>query len=318
MYLLYTLLEYQGNTLKMLSDFWGPLLRMKKLTIELPGEMAAIVSDLLLSLEAGAVSEEQREHREPLIHAYFKEETDIAGIITAVEEFSEFFGENAEAMRFTTQYINQADWEDWKSYLKPVRASRRIVVRPPWEKQYKAELGTSVVEINPGTAFGTGHHETTRICISYLDEIIERFPGCSVFDVGCGSGILGICSVKLGADISFCTDTDFKAARETILNSARNAASNKVKVWCGSADCTRKKFDVVVSNTSKDTLISMKHVLKERLLPLGHLIMSGIQETERKEVAEIYRKSGYDIVGRKVDGGWAGLLVKLKETKKRK
>lgn len=289
---------------------------MKRLTIELPGEMTALVSDLLLGLEAGAVSEERREHEEPLIHAYFKEETDIAGIITAVREFSALFGQNAEAARFTTRHIDEADWEDWKSYLKPVRASRRIVIRPPWEKQYRAERGTRVVEINPGNAFGTGHHETTRICVSYLDEVIEKSPGCSVFDVGCGSGILGICSIKLGARVSFCADTDFKAARETILNSARNATSDKVKVWCGSADCTRKKFDVVVSNTSKDTLISMKESLKERLLPSGCLIVSGIQENEKREVAEIYGNSGYDIVSGKVEGGWAGLLLKLKKTRR--
>ncbi len=289
---------------------------MKRLTIELPEEMATPVSDLLLGLEAGAVSEEQREREEPLIHAYFKEETDIAGIIAAVKEFSALFGENAEAAQFTTRYIDQADWEGWKSYLKPVRASRRIVIKPPWEKQYKAERGTRVVEINPGNAFGTGHHETTRICVSYLDEIIEKSPGCSVFDVGCGSGILGICSVKLGARISFCADTDFRAARETISNSARNAVSDRVKIWCGSADCTRKKFDVVVSNTSRDTLISMKEILKERLLPPGCLIVSGIQADEKDEVAGMYENSGYDIVSGKVEGGWAGLLLKLKQTRK--
>lgn len=289
---------------------------MKRLTIELPRNMAASVSDLLLGLEAGAVSEEQREDGEPLVHAYFKEKTDIEEIITAVKEFSTLFGENTEAVRFTTRYIDQEDWEGWKSYLKPVRASRRIVIRPPWEKQYQAEQGTRVVEINPGNAFGTGHHETTRICVSYLDEIIEKSPRCSVFDVGCGSGILAICSIKLGADISFCADIDFKATRETISNSARNKISGKVKVWCGSVDCTRRKFDVVVSNTSRDTLISMKDSLRDRLLPLGYLIVSGIQTNEKKEVAGIYGNSGYDIVSGKVEGGWAGLLLRLERKRK--
>ena len=286
---------------------------MKRLTIELPEEMAAPVSDLLLGLEAGAVSEEQRKYGGLLIHAYFKEKTDITGIITTVKEFSTLFDESAEAVRFTTRYIDQADWEGWKSYLKPVRASRRIVIKPPWEKQYQAEQGTKVVEINPGNAFGTGHHETTRICVSYLDEIIEKLPGCSVLDVGCGSGILAICSIKLGADISFCADIDFKAAVETISNSERNRISDKIKVWCGSLDCTRKRFDVVVSNTSKDTLISMKDSLKKRLLPLGHLIVSGIQANEKQEVADIYGNSGYDMVSGKVEGEWAGLLFRLKK-----
>ncbi len=289
---------------------------MKRLTIELPRNMVESVSDLLLGLGAGAVSEEQKEGGEPLVHAYFKEKTDIEEIITAVKEFSTLFDKNAEAVRFTTRYIDEQDWEGWKSYLKPVRASRRIVIRPPWEKQYQAERGTRVVEINPGNAFGTGHHETTRICVSYLDEVIEKSPGCSVFDVGCGSGILAICSVKLGADVSFCADTDLKAARETISNSARNNTSDKVKVWCGSVDCTRMRFDVVVSNTSKDTLISMKDSLRDRLLPLGYLIVSGIQAKEKQEVAGIYGNSGYDIVSGKVEGGWAGLLLRLKKMRK--
>ena len=289
---------------------------MKRLTIELPREMAASVSDLLLGLEAGAVSEEQGEHRKLLIHAYFEEKTDIAGVITTVKDFLTLLDENAGAVRFTTRYIKQADWEGWKSYLKPVRASRRIVIKPPWEKQYQAEQGTQVVEINPGNSFGTGHHETTRICISYLDEIIGEHPGCSVFDVGCGSGILGICSIKLGAGVSFCADIDFKAARETISNSAANGTSDRVKVWCGSVCCTRKKFDVVVSNTSRDTLISMKKSLKQRLLPMGHLIVSGIQPSDKQEIAGIYRNSGYDMVSEKVEGGWTGLLFSLKRTRK--
>ena len=268
-----------------------------------------------MGLEAGAVSEEQREHGELLIHAYFEEKTDVAGVITTVRKFLTLLDENAEAVRFTTRYINQADWEGWKSYLKPVRASRRIVIKPPWEKQYQAEQGTEVVEINPGNAFGTGHHETTRICASYLDEIIGEYPGCSVFDVGCGSGILGICSIKLGAGVSFCADIDFKAARETISNSTANGTSDRVKVWCGSVHCTRKKFDVIVSNTSRDTLISMKNSLKERLLPMGHLIVSGIQASEKQEIAGIYRNSGYDMVSEKVEGGWAGLLFRLRRRK---
>lgn len=286
---------------------------MKRLTIELPRNMAAYVSDLLLGLEAGAVSEEQRENGKPLVHAYFKERTDIEGVITAVKEFSTLFDENTETLRFTTRHIDEQDWEGWKSYLRPVRASRRIVIRPPWEKQCQAEKETHVVEINPGNAFGTGHHETTRICVSYLDEIIEKSPGCSVLDVGCGSGILAICSIKLGADISFCADIDFKAARETTSNSTRNKISEKVKVWCGSVDCTRKKFDVVVSNTSRDTLISMKDSLRDKLLPMGHLIVSGIQAKEKQDVSGIYRNSGYDIVSGKVEGEWAGLLFRLKK-----
>ena len=290
--------------------------RIKKLTIELPENMVGYVSDLLLGLDAGAVSEEQKEDGEPLVHAYFKERTDIAGIITAVTEFSTLLDANAEALKFTTRHIDEHDWEGWKSYLKPVRASRRIFIKPPWEEQFQVEQGTRAVEINPGNAFGTGHHETTRICVSYLDEIIEKSPGCSVFDVGCGSGILAICAVKLGADVSFCADTDFRAARETISNSARNNTSDKVKVWCGSVYCTQKKFDVVVSNTSKDTIISMKDCLRDRLLPPGYLIVSGIQAKEKQEVAGIYGNSGYDIVSEKVEGGWAGLLLRLKSMRK--
>ncbi|MCY4263126.1 MAG: 50S ribosomal protein L11 methyltransferase [Candidatus Dadabacteria bacterium] len=288
---------------------------MKRLTIDLPQKMVAFVSDLLLGLRAGAVTEELENSTGTLIHAYFEKETDIRDIITTIKQFCILLDENPEALRFTSQYITKADWEGWKSYLKPVQASRRIVIRPPWEIQCQAVEGTKTVEINPGNAFGTGHHETTKICVGYLDQIIEKFPGCSVLDVGCGSGILAICSIKLGAEISLCVDIDFKAAREAISNSVRNAVSDKIKVCCGSADCTQKKFDVVVSNTSKDILISVKNILRQRTLPHGNLILSGIQVDEKHKVAEAYRNSGYDIVSETIDGQWAGLLFKLGESK---
>ncbi len=286
---------------------------MKRLLIRLSEETSVGISDLLLGLGAGAVSEEEVESGNLAIYAYFEEKAELEEVIATVRDFLYPLNGIQEAPRFETSYIHPEDWEGWKSYLKPVRASRRIVIKPPWEKLRRTEGETKVVEINPATAFGTGHHETTRICISYLDQLLEKSSGYSVFDVGCGSGVLGICSIFLGASISFCADIDPNAARETVLNSARNGISEKVKVWCGSLDCTLRKFDVVVSNTSKETLVSIKDSLRKRLASSGFLIISGIQASEKRLVSDIYISSGYDIVSEKIEGDWAGLLLRPTE-----
>ena len=281
----------------------------EKLTVSAPGEIAEGLCDLLLGLGAGAVSREERRDSGPLVHAYFDEGGDMAAVAAAVESFAGFFGVPRSSLGFATRRVEPKDWENWKSHLRPVRVSHRVTVVPPWEKR-GCDPGTTVVEINPANAFGTGHHETTRICASYLDELLARRGNLSVFDLGCGSGVLGICAAKLGAGAVFCADTDFAAARETAANSRRNAVEEKIGIWCGSLDGTAERFDVVVSNTSRETLVSMKDSLRERLLPGGRLVVSGVLAAERDGLGDAYESSGYDIVSWKTDGEWAGALLK--------
>lgn len=282
----------------------------EKLTVAVPGEIAEGLCDLLLGLGAGAVSREEKRGPQTLVHAYFDEGGDMAAAAAAVESFAGFFGVPRSSLGFTTGRVEPKDWENWKSHLRPVRVSRRVTVVPPWEKREYGP-GTTVVEINPASAFGTGHHETTRICASYLDELLARRRNLSVFDLGCGSGVLGICAAKLGAEAVFCADTDFAAARETAANSRRNSVDEKVRIWCGSLDAAAGRFDVVVSNTSRETLVSMKDSLRQRLLPGGRLVVSGVLATERSCLADAYESSGYDIVSWKVEGEWAGALLSL-------
>lgn len=281
----------------------------EKLTVSAPGEIAEGLCDLLLGLGAGAVSREERRDSGPLVHAYFDEGGDMAAVAAAVESFAGFFGVPRSSLGFATRRVEPKDWENWKSHLRPVRVSRRVTVVPPWEKR-GCDPGTTVVEINPANAFGTGHHETTRICASYLDELLARRGNLSVFDLGCGSGVLGICAAKLGAGAVFCADTDFAAARETAANARRNSVEEKMRIWCGSLDGTAERFDVVVSNTSRETLVSMKDSLRERLLPGGRLVVSGVLAAERDGLGDAYESSGYDIVSWKTDGEWAGALLK--------
>ena len=282
----------------------------EKLTVAAPGKIAEGLCDLLLGLGAGAVSREEKRDPGQLVHAYFDEGGDMAAVAAAVENFAGFFGVPRSSLVFTTRRVEPKDWENWKSHLTAVRVSRRVTVVPPWEKREYGP-GTTVVEINPANAFGTGHHETTRICASYLDELLARRRNLSVFDLGCGSGVLGICAAKLGAGAVFCADTDFAAARETAANARRNSVDEKIRIWCGSMDGTSGRFDVVVSNTSRETLVSMKDSMRERLLPGGRLVVSGVLAAERSGLAYAYESSGYDIVSWKIDGEWAGALLRL-------
>ncbi len=279
-----------------------------RLTAEIPVHITVEVSDLMLGLGAQAVSEESREFKNPLVHAYFEQETDTSTINQTINDFLFLLDPDSEPVRFYSQIIKPKDWEEWRSHLKSVRASRRITIRPPWERQQSAEKERVNVEINPAAAFGTGHHETTKICIGFLDEILEDHTLSRVLDIGCGSGVLAICSVLLGAHMATCVDIDSNAIKETLLNSRRNGVSDKIRVLCGSIDCVCEKFDVIMSNTSKETLISMKDQFRKRLLPQGYLIISGILITEKNQIKSIYKNSGYDVINHKSQGEWAGIL----------
>ena len=188
------------------------------------------------------------------------------------------------------------DWMNaWKDYFKPF-AVDRILIRPSWEEIPPEHADKLCVTIDPGTAFGTGTHETTKLCVQQLEKYVK--PGMEVLDVGCGSGILGITALRLGAGYAAGTDLDESAITGTLENAARNGYTEKdFQVLLGNilddAEIQRQvgfgKYDLAVSNILAPVIILLSGVIGSFIKPGALWISSGIVAEKEEEVLSAIR-----------------------------
>ncbi len=211
--------------------------------------------------------------------------------------------------KLETVGVNEEDWANsWKAYYKPIKIGSRLVIVPAWEKYTPAE-GELIVRMDPGMAFGTGTHETTRLVIQLLETYTKE--GCRMLDVGTGSGILAICASKLGAGECRAYDIDPMAVRVANENIKDSGLSN---ITCEVSDLLRqvdrsKKYDLICANIVADIIIRMTPDVGELMHENTVLLASGIIKERSEDVIECFEKNGFRIVEQLVDNGWCGLAV---------
>ena len=209
------------------------------------------------------------------------------------------------------------DWiNNWKTFFKPFRAADNIVIKPTWETYEKENEDDILIEIDPGIAFGTGSHETTKLCIQALDKYVKK--GDSVLDVGCGSGILSIAALKLGAAHATAIDIDevgVKVAAENMVGNHIPASqytlfdgdlitNSFLKVKAGTG------HDIVVANILADVIIPLTGVIRPHLKKGGLYITSGIINTKEEEVREALIANGFEILGVEYMKEWCCFIAK--------
>ena len=209
--------------------------------------------------------------------------------------------------------VCEADWANaWKAYYKPIKIGERIVIVPAWEK-YDAKEDEIIVRMDPGMAFGTGSHETTRLVIGLLEKYVKS--GERTLDVGCGSGILAICASKLGAGLCRAYDIDpvaVKVARENIKDSGQK------NITCDQSDLLRQVdlsdggYDIICANIVADIIIRMTPDVAPYLKDDGVLLASGIILERAGDVISCFEANGFEIVETVEDNGWCALAVKKK------
>ena len=208
--------------------------------------------------------------------------------------------------------VSEDDWaESWKQYYKPIPLGRVTVV-PAWEK-YEAKEGEILVRMDPGMAFGTGTHETTRLVIELLEKYTK--PGCRVLDVGTGSGILAISASLLGAGSCRAYDIDEVAVRVARDNVKENGCNNivcDVSDLLKGVDRTEGPYDLVCANIVADIIIRMAPDVGEVMKDDAILLVSGIISERAQDVIDCFEKHGYKIVEKLEDNGWCGLAVMKK------
>lgn len=205
---------------------------------------------------------------------------------------------------------DESEWRDvWKQFFRATRIGRRFCVRPSWDPA-SLEGVQYVIDLDPGRAFGTGAHPSTRLVIGLAEDIHDSRPSIGRFlDLGCGSGILSIAAARLwvGA-VGIALDNDPDATACSQENFERNDVSS-VSVLTGTLDKTTGSFDVILANIQADVLCDLASLVAEKLAPGGSAILSGILCDQADEVASVFDRAGLALRLRRDEGEWTGLLL---------
>jgi ribosomal protein L11 methyltransferase len=231
----------------------------------------------------------------------------VAEVATALGHLQAFALRPIGELR--TRIVQEADWADsWKAYFPVMRIGRRLVIRPTWRRHRRAPDDV-VLALDPGMAFGTGLHPTTRLCLAGVEALADRgvLDAARVLDVGCGSGILAIAALKLGAASALGVDTDPIAIEATTANALRNALARRIRAREGSLPSGEAPFDVVLANLIAGVLVPLAGPLRDELRPDGTLLASGIFIDREAEVRGAFEAAGLHVTGRSDEGEWVAL-----------
>ena len=246
-----------------------------------------------------------REHA--VIHVYISPEENPAEAVSYLEERY-----NALNIQHTITLDNcvKEDWiNNWKKYFHPIPVGEKLLIRPLWEEQCDPQ-GRIVLDLEPGLAFGTGTHETTRLCLELLEKYLT--PGCDFLDMGCGSGILSVAALLLGAKSAVGVDIDPLAVKTAVENANTNGVGEKFTGICGNlAEKVTGKFQVVAANIVADIVILLSKDAPRCLEKDSVYLISGIIDTREQDVLDAIGDT-FQVLERREEKGWIAMALKLK------
>jgi len=255
-------------------------------------------------VEDGLISE--LKSRETGVTVYVPENEQGEGMLAEIR---------ALGLKTQTAKVCEDDWaHSWKQYFKPLKIGEKLVVKPTWE-EYTESDGRIVLEIDPASSFGTGQHETTRLCLELLERTVTE--NCRVLDVGCGSGILSIGALLLGAGSVCAVDTDENAVSATEENILKNGIPKEnYSVFCGNIleneDLSKRigdGYDIITANIVADVIIALGEYFFKALKAGGTLLVSGIITPRRDEVDAALKRSGFVCTQTVEDNGWVAMSL---------
>ncbi len=303
--------------------------RWMKLELSVPEELVEGISNFMIEIGAQGVYEETLEPwvandlpelvGNDVIYAYLPFdphlENRLARLQGYIEGLADLFPELGK-VSYKQETIEDPDWgEQWKKYFKPLRVGREIVIKPTWER-YAPEGGDIVIEIDPGMAFGTGQHASTRMCLEALEDVIAKdraIKAWEVLDVGTGTGILGIACAKLGAEKVLCLDVDKKAVSIARENIQMNDVADRVRAAGRDVTSLEGSFDLIVANLTEKILTKLRPTLVDLLRPRGYLIISGIIIDNRAMIEESFLADPLVLHHLLAEKEWICYVLKKKE-----
>ncbi len=332
-------------------------MKWKKLSLETTTVAVDLVCDMLLSLgiegievvDKVPITEEEKKKMFidilpelgeddgiAIINFYLENEEDLPSLKVSINEGLEELRDFVEvgSGKLTLSETEDKDWiNNWKEFFKPFRVDDTIVIKPTWEKLEEKKETDLVIEIDPGTAFGTGSHETTKLCILNMKKYMN--PGATLLDVGCGSGILTIIGRKLGAKTAVAIDIDENAVSASKENCDVNQldavlcqsfetatrTEGRIELFDGNVIEDRdlrariglNSYDFVVANILADIIIPLSKVVGEFMKPGAYFVSSGIIDMKAEEVKEAIVKNGFIIEEITTMGDWTSIVAKKPE-----
>jgi len=247
-----------------------------------------------------------------VVKTYIPVDEEAEGTRRLLEEAAWHLGRLRHVEPLQVKVIAEEDWaSSWKRFFFPHRVGNRIVIVPSWRRRAR-EPGDLVIRLDPGMAFGTGLHPTTRMCLALLEEHVQ--PGHHVFDFGCGSAILSIAAARLGAERIEAVDVDAIAAEVAQENARRNKVARKLRVRKATVEPGRPvpgaPFDVVAANISAFVLKNAAEGLAMAVKPGAPAILSGILEMGAADVRATYEGAGWEHVETRSEGEWVAMVVR--------
>ena len=246
------------------------------------------------------------------IQAYFVHSTEDALIRKDIKRFLRGLGRlYTQEPRLRWRLLKDRDWNSsWHRFFKPQKVGDAFWVTPPWAAS-PTFRHRRVITIEPGMAFGTGTHATTRGCMEFIEKVAASFRGTgfNALDVGTGSGILAIALAKLGANRVWAVDTDPVALKVAGENLRCTSVRDKIQLSGSQVSRIRKSFPVVVANLTAETILDLAAALEKRVAPQGFLVLSGILNQKTKQVINQFA-ANFRVTRRKREKEWVTLLLR--------
>lgn len=246
-----------------------------------------------------------RNRNESIFHLYISPDE---GLEDTIAFLTARFEEQKIPHRFDTGLIRETDWADnWKKFFKVTPVGEKLVIRPTWEPMPDLP-GRAVLNMDPGAAFGTGTHPTTRMCMELLEKYLK--PGDRMLDVGCGSGILSIAAALLGAAKADGVDIDPTAVKVAGENAALNGVSAVTHYAVGDlAETVSGRYEVVCANIVADIVMLLSESVADFMAPDGYFLCSGIIDIRKDEVVERLTKNGFKIIEIRQTENWFAMAA---------